>query len=90
MTPEMALDLTYLAIMMAAKLCAPVLISSMVVGVLVNVIQPVTALKDQSLTFVPKLVVAGVAIGLSMPWAIEQMNGFFHEMFGMFAQMGPR
>jgi flagellar biosynthesis protein FliQ len=90
MTPEMALDLTYMAILTAAKLCAPVLISSIVVGVLVNVLQTVTALKDQSLTFVPKLAVAAVAVGLSMPWAIEQMNGFFREMFRMFAQMGPR
>jgi flagellar biosynthesis protein FliQ len=89
MTPEMALDLTYAAILIAAKLAAPVLIGTIVIGVLLNVVQAVTAIKDQSLTFVPKLLVAAVALGLSLPWAIEQMTGFFREMFSLFAQVAP-
>jgi flagellar biosynthesis protein FliQ len=90
MTPQMALDLTNAAMILAAKLSAPVLLSTIVVGVLVNVLQTVTSLKDQSLTFVPKLAVAGVAMGLALPWMIQLMTSYFHEMFGLFAQVAPR
>jgi len=86
-TPELVLDLAYLAIFTAAKLCAPVLIASIIVGILVNIIQTVTSIKDQSLTFVPKLIAAGVAVGLSLPWGIQQMTGFFQHMFQIFSQV---
>ena len=90
MTPEMVLDISYAAMFTAAKLCAPVLISSIVVGILVNVFQTVTSLRDQSLTFVPKLVAAGVVFGLSLPWQITTMTGFFQYCMQLFPQVVGR
>jgi flagellar biosynthesis protein FliQ len=87
MTPEMVLDIAYAAIFTAAKLCAPVLVSSIVVGIAVNVFQTVTSLRDQSLTFAPKLVAAGLVFGLSLPWAINTMTGFFQYVMQLFPQV---
>jgi flagellar biosynthesis protein FliQ len=89
MTPEMVLDLTYLALFTAAKLSAPVLGASIVVGILINIIQTATSIRDQSLTFVPKLIAAGIALGLSLPWAINEATGFYTEMLRIFAQVAP-
>ena len=68
MTPQMALELTQRALMTSMMLGAPVLLTAMVVGVLLNILQTVTSIKDMSLTFVPKAVMAAVITGISLPW----------------------
>ena len=87
MTPELALDLAYMVMFTAAKVAAPFMIAAVVTGVLVNVIQTVTQIKDMSLTFIPKLVVSAVVTGLSLPWIINVLVGFFHYIFQLFPQM---
>ena len=87
MTPEMALDLSYLVIFTAAKISAPILITSVVIGIIINVVQTVTSIKDTSLTFVPKVIVAGVVVGLTLPWTIKVVSGFFAQIFQMFGQI---
>ncbi|HBA85817.1 MAG TPA: hypothetical protein DCZ95_17170 [Verrucomicrobia bacterium] len=87
MTPEMAMDLAYLVIFTSAKISAPILLTSVVVGVVVNIVQTVTSIKDTSLTFVPKVVVAGVVVGLTLPWTIKTVIGLFAQIFQMFGQI---
>ncbi len=89
MTPQMALELTQRALMLAMMLGAPILITTMVVGVLINILQTVTSIKDMSLTFVPKVVMAVVVTGISLPWGIQMMNAYFREMYGLLIQMRP-
>ena len=87
MTPQLALDLVYHALFVALQMSAPVLITAVVVGILVNVVQTVTSIKDMSLTFVPKLAAAGVVLSVSLPWGIQVMTGFFRDMYGMLGQL---
>lgn len=87
MTPEMALDLAYMVMITSAKVSAPFMIAAVVVGILVNVLQTVTQIKDMSLTFIPKLAVAAVVTGFSMPWIMNVMIGFFHYVFQLFAEV---
>ncbi len=87
MSQEMALDLAYMVIYTAAKISAPILLSAIIVGVLVNVIQTVTSIRDMTLSFVPKVVVAGVVTALALPWVIKVMGGFFAQIFQMFGSI---
>ncbi len=89
MTPQMALDLMYRAIIVAAKMSAPVLITAIVVGVLINIIQTVTSIRDMSLTFVPKAVIAVVVMAFTLPWGLGVMQAFFEEMYMMFGAVVP-
>ena len=89
MTPQMALELTQRALIMAIMLSAPVLLTAMVAGILLNIFQTVTSIKDMSLTFVPKALFAAAVTGISLPWGIQTMNAFFSEMYGMMSQMPP-
>ena len=89
MTSQMALDLAYQAIMTAAKLSAPVLVTAIVVGVAVNIIQTVTSIKDMSLTFVPKVAAAIVVVGYTLPWMIETVTTFFQTTYSMFNMVSP-
>ncbi len=89
MTPQMALELTQRALMTAMMLGAPVLLTTMLVGVLLNIFQTITSIKDMSLTFVPKVVIASAITGFSLPWGIQTMNAYFSEMYGLMLQMRP-
>jgi flagellar biosynthetic protein FliQ len=84
MTPQTAMDLAYQAIITAAKLVAPLMITTLVIGIVMNIIQTVTSIKDMSLIFIPKLVGCMIVLSLSAPWMIHTITTFFHEMYGMF------
>ena len=88
MTPDMALELANKAVLIAIQLSAPLLLSTIVVGVLVNIIQTVTSIRDQTLSFVPKVIAAVVVMGVAMPWAIQTMSSYFEEIFLMFGMFG--
>jgi len=90
MTPQFALDMAYLIIFTAGKISAPFLLTAVVSGIVINIVQTATSIRDQSLTFVPKLIAAAVVTGLSLPWIIEQMIGFFRQVFALFSQMGAQ
>jgi flagellar biosynthetic protein FliQ len=51
-----------------AILIAPILLSAIAVSLLVNIIQVLTSLQDQTLSHVPRLLVTGGALFLMMPW----------------------
>ncbi len=81
MTPQMALELSNRAMMIALQLSLPMLLTAMIVGVVVNIFQTVTSIKDQSLAFVPKILAAAAVTGLAMPWGIQMMSAYFRDMY---------
>lgn len=89
MSPQLALDLVYKAMFTAAKIAAPMMISAIVIGVIINIIQTVTSIKDASLTFVPKMAGAAVVTGLTLPWILGIMQAYFEEMYMMCGALAP-
>ncbi len=87
MTPQFAMDLIYLVIVTSAKISAPFLLSAVVTGVIINIFQTVTQIRDQSLTFVPKLAVAAGVTLFSLSWLMEQVLGFFTQIFRIMSQV---
>jgi flagellar biosynthetic protein FliQ len=49
-------------------LVAPILIAAVTVSLVVNILQVLTSLQDQTLSQVPRLLVTGAALFLMMPW----------------------
>lgn len=80
MNVQMVLDLTQKTILVAALAAAPMLLTSMVVGVVINILQTVTQIRDMSLTFVPKVAVAAVVLALTLPWALNLQIEFCADM----------
>lgn len=89
MTPQMALELTHRALTIALQLAAPILLTAVVVGVLMNIFQTVTSIKDMSLTFVPKALAAALVLGMAMPWGIQLVTSYFEEIYLMLGRMSP-
>lgn len=61
---------------------APVLVTALVVGLVVSVLQAVTQVQEQTLSFVPKILAMLVAIAITGPWMLEKLIEFGREMFG--------
>jgi flagellar biosynthesis protein FliQ len=76
MTVEFAVELYREMLRTAALVSAPILGVAMIVGLVVSVIQTLTSLQEQTLTFVPKVAAIALVIGLGMPWFLAQMMSF--------------
>lgn len=77
------LDIAAQALLLAGKLAAPVLITSLVVGFAISLVQSVTQIQEITLSFVPKAVAVAVALIVCGNWMIGEMVSFTHEMFDL-------
>lgn len=87
MTPEAALEICHFTLVTAGKLAAPYLLATVIVGVLMNILQTVTQLKDQSLSFIPKVAVVGAVGLLALPWGLNVIMAYFNYVIDLFASV---
>lgn len=81
MTPDSAVELTRAAIFIAIVISTPPLVASMFIGLIVSMLQAVTQIQDQTISFVPKLVIMLLAILLTLPWTIQQLTEYTTVLF---------
>jgi len=67
----------------ATKIAGPVLIATLVIGLLLSVVQSATQIQESTLTFLPKLAVAAVVLVLTGAWALRVLTGFTHQVFDL-------
>ena len=83
MTNGEVLDLMYEVFVLAVQLGGPVLVISMLVGVLISIIQAATQIRDQTITFVPKLLVIGIILVFMGGNMLETLQDFTVRIFQM-------
>lgn len=76
MNPDLAIDLFKSTVMFALYIVAPFLIATLVVGLVASLIQSVTSMQEQTLTFVPKLLALSGLILLLSPWLLRALSEF--------------
>jgi flagellar biosynthetic protein FliQ len=69
-------------------LCAPILITCIVVGVVVTLFQAVTSMRDMTLTIVPKLLAVGIVTLLFGGWMLQVTVRFTNEIFALIGSVG--
>lgn len=69
------------ALAVAIKLVGPILILSMVIGLLISIIQAATQIHEQTLTFVPKLLIIALVLIVFGSWMLETLQDFVYEVF---------
>ena len=82
MNEQDAIHLAAGAMTTTAKIAAPILLAAMVVGLAVSLFQSVTQIQELTLTFVPKLLVVALVIGLAGHWMLGQLVGYVDQLFG--------
>jgi flagellar biosynthetic protein FliQ len=75
------------AMIVAAKLCAPILLTALAIGFVISLFQSVTQIQEVTLSFVPKLIGVGVVLLLSGNWMLGTMVTFTQELFAQLPQL---
>ncbi|MCC5822976.1 MAG: flagellar biosynthetic protein FliQ [Planctomycetes bacterium] len=70
--------------MIVLTIAVPLLLAGMMIGLVVSLFQSVTSIQDQTLTFVPKIIIIVVVAVILMPWMIELLTAFTREMLSLF------
>ena len=87
MTMEMAVDIMRNLLQTGLLLAIPILGTATVVGLIVSLIQSITSLQEQTLTFVPKLVCVSLAIIVSANFILRTLTEFCISMFNLIPAM---
>ncbi len=69
------------AVLTGLKIAGPILVLSILVGLIIAIFQAATSVNEQTLTFVPKLVVIGIVLVLFGGWMLQQMVDFVYRVF---------
>ena len=86
MTTSEITDVMYQLFVLAAELAGPVLIISMMVRIVISIIQAATQIHEQTLTFLPKLVVIGVILVINGSNMLRALQDFTRQIFEMIAR----
>ena len=76
MNPDLAIDLFKSTVMFALYVVAPFLGATLVVGLVASLIQSVTSMQEQTLTFIPKLVALAALMLVLTPWLLRSLSEF--------------
>jgi flagellar biosynthesis protein FliQ len=80
-TPETVMTIGQRALEITLMLSAPLLLTALVVGLLVGVIQAATQINEMTLSFIPKLIAMAVALVVAGPWMLKLMISYTRELF---------
>ena len=80
MAPQEAIDMGREAIFTALLVGAPLLAIGVVVGLTIGLIQALTQIQDQTISFVPKIVAMVMALSLCLPWLVQKMLEYSEEL----------
>ncbi len=84
MIDEAALQMIRDALYIVLLIATPLLLIGMILGLVISLIQSVTSIQDQTLTFVPKIIALVVAAVLLLPWILSVLSEFTAEMMKLF------
>ncbi len=87
MSSEQVMEIMKEAMLVAFEIAGPLLIISIAVGLLVAIFQAATQIHEQTLTFVPKLIVIALVLLALGSWMSKVMNEFVVELFAIMAAL---
>ncbi len=78
------------AMTVALMVSAPFLLAGLAVGLIVSIVQAATSIQEQTLSFIPKIIVTGIVIAVGGPWMMDQLVGYTQQLFQSIpALVGP-
>jgi flagellar biosynthesis protein FliQ len=89
MNPDVAIDIFKQTALFALYVITPFLVVTLVVGLLTSLIQSITSLQEQTLTFAPKFFALAIASLVLAPWFLRSMVEFTVTMISRMSSLGP-
>ncbi|AGY77328.1 flagellar biosynthesis protein FliQ [Clostridium autoethanogenum] len=87
MSENMVISIIKDAVQTGLMVGAPILIVSVVVGLIISIFQATTQIQEQTLTFVPKLIAVAVIGLISGSWMLQQVVAFTERIFTYIAHI---
>lgn len=87
MDSDTAMHLLSETLLTAAKVSAPILLATLVIGVVISILQVVTQIQEMTLTFIPKLIAVVAVFLVSGAWMMAVVVEFSKHLFGLIAGM---
>ena len=81
MNSETVMSMTYLAMKVALSMAGPILLVTLLVGLVISIFQAATQINEMTLSFIPKLLAVGLALVLLGPWLIATMVDYMRMLF---------
>ena len=81
MTPELVMTIGRQAVEMTLILSGPLLLAALVIGLIISIFQAATQINEQTLSFLPRLMVTLLALALSARWLVTQLMDFCVRFF---------
>ncbi len=80
MTTQQVVDIGTRALLVAAQIAGPFLAVVLGVGIIIGLLQSITQIQEPTLTFVPKLVGAGIVVAVGGNWMLATLVSFGHQL----------
>lgn len=80
-------DITRRAIYISAVVSAPILIICLIVGIVISIFQAATQIHEQSLSFVPKIIIVLVLLVVAGNWMVNELSDFTREVFELIGKL---
>jgi flagellar biosynthetic protein FliQ len=81
MTPESVLTIASDSLSVTALLAAPILLVTLVTGVLIGVLQAATQINEMTLSFIPKLLALVITLLVTGPWMLQVLTSYTRNLF---------
>lgn len=85
LTEGQVMDISREAIYTVILTSAPLLLTSLIVGLIISIFQTVTSIQEQTLTFVPKILAVFAVMLLVGSWMLNNMSGFMTRLWSDFS-----
>lgn len=85
MTTSDVISISRETIWVIAKTSLPILLISMIVGLVISLFQTLTSIQEQTLTFVPKLIAILLGLMLLGSWMLNEIVAYMQELWGNFS-----
>lgn len=84
MSQQQVIDLTRRALFLIIECSAPLLIISLVVGLLISIFQTITSIQEQTMTFVPKIISVFFGVMLFGSWIANNITSYMNDLWSSF------
>ncbi len=81
MNEDLILRLGQDAMKITATIAGPILLATLIVGLVVSIFQALTQINEATLTFIPKMLVAALIVALAGPWMLDKMRTYTVNLY---------
>ncbi len=80
MEPEVVIEILSNALFLVIKLVSAIIVPSLIVGLIVSIFQAATSINEQTLSFLPRLLITLGGLIIGAHWLVEQLTSFFTQL----------